>query len=99
MGHPTESVAGNVLVKLFFTDVGTPLGYGQAFVVRFAVPPKVGDLLEIDQYSVKAIPQEELHCTEWCVVDVRHTLQFDCRDEREPEHPLVTLSATVHPVR
>ena len=88
-------VSSSVLATLFFTQPGKPLEYGHGFVVRFAVAPKVGDALAVDQYSIRRIPQEELHQCDWQVVDVAHELTLDAPDNGD--HPLAALRVTVHP--
>ena len=45
-----SAVENSVLVTVHFTKPDAELGYGMGFVVRFAVPPKVGDDLNVDQY-------------------------------------------------
>jgi len=84
-----------VLSTLFFTAPNKPAGYGHGFVVRFAVPPRVGDIVQVDQYSIKSVPQEELHVCVWRVVDVRHDITLDTGDENKD--PLSSLRVTVHP--
>lgn len=90
------SSAGNsVLATLFFTRPDKPLDYGHGFVVRFAVAPKVGDMLTVDQYSIRRIPAEALHQCDWEVVRVEHELSLGPPDV--DDHPLAILRVTVHP--
>ncbi len=90
-----ESDPEGVLTTLFFTAPNKPPGYGHGFVVRFAVPPKVGDILNVDQYSIKQVPQEELHVCTWRIVDVQHDISLHTEDEKEV--PASGLRVTVHP--
>ena len=88
-------VTNSILATVFFTQPDKPLGYGHGFVVRFAVAPKVGDALAVDQYSIRKIPQEELHQCHWRVVEVEHDLNLDA--PRDGDYPVATLRVTVHP--
>jgi len=88
-------VTNSVLATVFFTQREKPLGYGHGFVVRFALAPKVGDALAVDQHSIRRIPQEELHQCHWQVVKVEHDLNLDTPDDGD--HPVATLRVTVHP--
>jgi hypothetical protein len=86
-----------VLATVHFTKPRKPIGYGIGFVVLFAVPPKVGEKLTVDQYSIRKIPQEELHQCYWKVVEVEHNLNL--AEFPDEEFPLANLSVTVHPLR
>ena len=86
-----------VLATVYFTKPRKPCGYGMGLVVLFAVPPKVGDKLTVEQNSIRKIPQEELHQCYWKVVEVKHDLNLDVFPDEE--FPLATLSVTVHPLR
>jgi hypothetical protein len=97
MTQPLESQASGVLSTLFFTAPNKPPGYGQGFVVRFALPPRVGDNLQVDQYSIKRVPQEELHVCKWKIVEVRHELNLSTENERDV--PLSALRVVAHPVQ
>ena len=66
-----------------------------ALVTRFAVAPKVDDMIEIDQSTIRRAPDEALHQTTWRVVDVRHSVH------QEPEHDddlVADLSVTAEPL-
>jgi len=86
-----------VLATVYFTKPRKPWGYGMGFAVLFAVPPKVGDKLTVDQNSIRKIPREDLHKCDWKVVEVKHDLNLDV--DRDEEFPLANLSVTVHPLR
>jgi hypothetical protein len=90
-------VANSVMATLFFTQLGKNSEYGHGFVVRFAVAPKVGDILSVDQYSIRKIPNEELHKCNWQVVEVRHDINLDDPDQDDKDPPLATLWVTVYP--
>ena len=90
-------VSNPVQATVMFTAPNKPLGYGHGFVVRFAVPPKVGDIVEVDQYSIRSIPMEELHQPTWRVVDVHHDLSL--RAEEGEDCPVASLRVTLHPKR
>jgi len=92
-------VTNSVMATVFFTQQRKPPDYGHGFVVRFAVAPKVGDKLSVDQYSIRKIPQEELHQCNWQVVDVRHEVNLDVSDQDDEDLPLATLYVTVHPAQ
>jgi hypothetical protein len=92
-------VANSVMATVFFTQQCKPAGYGQGFVVRFAVAPKVGDKLSVDQYSIRKIPQEDLHQCDWQVVDVRHEVNLDVSEQDDEDLPWATLYVTVHPAQ
>jgi len=96
-----DSVSNSTLATVYFTKSDKPTGYGHGFVVRFAVPPRNGDLLTVDQYSIRQIPNEDLHQTEWKVVQVRHAVNLDpdVATQDGAECPLATLEVTVHPVK
>lgn len=85
----------SVLATVFFTQPDKPLGYGHGFVVRFAVAPRVGDALTVDQYSIRKIPQEALHQCHWQIVQVEHELNLDAPDDGD--HALATLRVTAYP--
>ena len=72
--HPSP-VSNSIRVTLQFAKAGE--SPGQAFVIRFAVAPKVGDVIQVDENSVRGLTDEDLHVTEWTVVDVRHQISLD----------------------
>jgi hypothetical protein len=92
-----DLVAPSVQATVHFTRPKAKAGYGMGFVVRFSVPPRVGDSLTVDQYSIRKIPQEELHQCYWKVVAVEHDLNLD-ETLAEGDHPLATLRVVVHPI-
>ena len=94
MPQPLESQPSGVLSTLFFTAANKQPGYGMGFVVRFALPPRVGDALEVDQYSIKSVPQEELHVCRWKIVEIRHELNLNTESEKDV--PISTLWGVAH---
>jgi hypothetical protein len=69
------------------------------FVVRLAVPPQVGDRLTVDQNSIKKLKQEELHQTDWQIVEWHHELSLDCDDpDKKGQAPEGSLWVVVHPM-
>jgi len=90
-------VENSVLVTVHFTKPNAAPGYGMGFVVRFAVAPKVGDNLDVDQYSIKRIPEEDLHQSYWTIVAVTHDLNLDTDDDEGEKYPLATLYVVAHP--
>jgi hypothetical protein len=97
MAQPLDSQPSSVLSTLFFTAPSKPPEYGQGFVVRFAVPPRPGDTLEVDQYSIKSVRQEDLHVCRWRIVEVRHELNLNT--ENEGDVPASTLWVVAHPLQ
>ncbi len=93
-------VAPSVLATVYFTLPGAELGFGQGHVVRFAVPPRIGDTLRVDQYSIRSLPHEELHHCEWKVVAIEHDLNLDqdLAEANDEDMPLATLRVVVHPI-
>jgi hypothetical protein len=79
-------------------NIGTK--YGMGFGVTLAVPPKVGDTIKVDQYSIKKIPQEDLHRSNWKIVEWGHELNLDGNLEpgHKKENPEGWLWVVVHPV-
>lgn len=83
---------------LYFTGHAPSRMRRQGFVVRFAVPPAVGDRLEIDQYSVRQLGDERLHVTDWEVVEVAHSISFaESAQSGDPALPETELNVTVRP--
>lgn len=97
MEEPAQ-VSNSVLVTLFFAKSNASPEARQGFVVRFAVPPRVGDPVSVDQYSIRQLRDEQLHETEWVVADVRHELSLNVPGEGGPD-PLAALCVTVHPAK
>ncbi len=67
----------------------------QGRIVRFAVPPRVGDSFYLEQNSARSLDDETLHVSYWKVVEVTHELNFHTDDEGA--EPLVMWRVTVHP--
>jgi len=94
----TNQFENSVLVTLFFGKPDEASNYGAGFVVRFAVPPCVGDLLDIEQNSIKKLPHEDLHHCYWEIVHVAHDLILEYDEDLEgPAIPVATLKAIAHP--
>jgi hypothetical protein len=54
--------------------------YGPAqrwFSTHFAVAPKVGDVVEVDEYTIRKLTNTELRKPLWKVWDVRHFLSLE----------------------
>jgi hypothetical protein len=96
MGQVHDSQSPGVLGTLFFTAASKPPDYGQGFVVRFGVPPVVGDTLEVDQYSIKRVREEGLHVCRWRIVEVRHEVNLNT--ENETDIPVSRLWVVAHPL-
>jgi hypothetical protein len=91
---PTNEYAA----MLYFRLPNKPLGHGMGFGVTLAVPPKVGDVIRIDQYSIKKLPGD-MHKTEWKILEWTHELNLDGNLEpgHEKENPVGWLAVVVHP--
>jgi hypothetical protein len=91
----TDDCAQGVLTTLHFAYPKKRPDYAQGFVVLFAVQPKVGDIIEIDQNSIRKLEHEDMHCCTWKVVDVRHALGLE--PDREESLPMSSIEVTAHP--
>lgn len=72
--HPA-AVSNSVQVELCFAKPGEPAEQG--FLLRFALAPDVGDIIEVDERSIQILKDPELRVREWKVVDVRHKVSID----------------------
>lgn len=97
MGQVPDFQSPGVLGTLFFTAASKPPEYGQGFLIRFAVPPRVGDTCEVDQYSIKRVRHEDLHVCRWKIVEVRHEVNLNT--ENETDVPVSTLWVVAHPLQ
>lgn len=91
------AVANTTLATLYFKKPGAQKSAAYGVAVRFAAHPRVGDSLEVEQNSVRRIPREDLHKTEWTVTDVRHVVNLDpdVATANGEDVPLVTLEVMV----
>ena len=92
-----QPVENSVVATVYFTKPHSQTGYG--FAVRFSVPPKIGDHIAVDQYSIRQIPNEDLHVCDWTVAQVKHeiNLDFEIAKRNGEQSPLATLWVKVHP--
>lgn len=69
--------------------------------VQFVAVPSVGDLLSVDQYSIKQIHDDRFHKLEWRIVSVAHAvnLHADMAIESGYAVPVVELVVSAVPTR
>jgi hypothetical protein len=86
---------------VYFTKPGEEISYGMGFGVTLAVPPKEGDYIRVDRYSIKKLRPSDLHETFWKIVEWSHELNLDANLEpgHEKENPAGSLHVVVHPAK
>lgn len=80
-GKRQDNLYKGILTTLRFTHPKKRPDFSQGFVVHFAVQPKVGEVIEIDQYSIRKLKHEDMCCCYWKVDDVFHQLSLEPEDD------------------